>query len=220
MLGEPKKVLSFQRRPGSLPFEGDADRYRELFLSLGGGSGGRTSLWVVVAGSLHGEGATTVACGLASAMAENGPTVLLEANCRAPSTIIAEGGCGATLASTLRSRDQLAAALGGAAGLTVVPVGPLEEPAPASALGDLVDWLRERCRYGVIDVPPLLEAPDGLAVGDGVDGCVLVVEAERTSWQVAARARDLAAGAGLTPLGVVLNKRRYPIPRALYERLP
>jgi Mrp family chromosome partitioning ATPase len=66
----------------------------------------------------------------------------------------------------------------------------------------------------------VLEYPDALQFAGSVDGCILVVEAGRTSWHASARARDLLQGAGLPTLGVVLNKRRFPIPPIVYRRLP
>ncbi len=79
--------------------------------------------------------------------------------------------------------------------------------------------LRERAELVVVATPPVLESPLALAVAPTVDGVVLVVEAERTRVAVARAARDTLAAGGANLLGVVLNKRRYPVPVALYEIL-
>jgi Mrp family chromosome partitioning ATPase len=71
----------------------------------------------------------------------------------------------------------------------------------------------------ILDAPPLLSSPLAQALAPTADGVVLLVEAERTRSHVAAAARDALAAAGANVLGVVLNKRRYHVPKALYDRL-
>lgn len=71
----------------------------------------------------------------------------------------------------------------------------------------------------VIDSAPLTVSPDGLAIASKVDGVVLVVEAEKTRWQTVKKMKDNIARVGGNVLGVVLNKRKYYIPQALYKYL-
>jgi len=52
-----------------------------------------------------------------------------------------------------------------------------------------------------------------------VGGVVLVVEAERTRAPIVEQARRAVEANGGRLLGVVMNKRRYHIPRAIYRRL-
>lgn len=197
------------------------DRYRELFLSLLGGAGRPESLWILVTSAVRGEGVTSTAQGLAMAMSAHGPTVLLEANWRHSNPDLARAGSGVTLEQAASSPDALLGVLPGDENpLAIVPSGSGFESADAGSLAALVKWLRTRCRFGVLDVPPVLEYPDALQFAGSVDGCILVVEAGRTSWHASARARDLLQGAGLSVLGVVLNKRRFPIPSLIYRRLP
>jgi Mrp family chromosome partitioning ATPase len=49
-----------------------------------------------------------------------------------------------------------------------------------------------------------------------VDGVVLVVQAEKTRWQVAEQAKRILEESGARLLGAVINRRRYHIPQALY----
>ena len=62
-------------------------------------------------------------------------------------------------------------------------------------------------------------APSGLAVSSQVDGVILVVEAERTRWPVAASVKESIERGGGRLLGVVFNKRRHYIPAFIYRRL-
>jgi Mrp family chromosome partitioning ATPase len=52
-----------------------------------------------------------------------------------------------------------------------------------------------------------------------MDGVVLVVEAEKTRWEVANKVREALVQADANVLGVILNKRRFHIPEWLYKTL-
>ena len=71
----------------------------------------------------------------------------------------------------------------------------------------------------ILDAPPVLASPVCLGLAPTVDGVILLVEAERTRQAVAEAARDALQACGANLLGVVLNKRRFAVPAALYRRL-
>ena len=79
--------------------------------------------------------------------------------------------------------------------------------------------LRKRADLVVVATPPVLVSPLAMAIAPTVDGVILVVEAEGTRVAVARAARDALAGSGANLLGVVLNKRRFPVPQTLYQVL-
>lgn len=79
--------------------------------------------------------------------------------------------------------------------------------------------LRERFDLIVVDSPPATTSADGLAMFRKADGIVLVVEADKTRWPVVDSVKDQILKHGGNLLGVVLNKRRYYIPDAVYRRL-
>lgn len=79
--------------------------------------------------------------------------------------------------------------------------------------------LAERAELIILDTPPVLSSPLAQALAPTVDGVILVVEAERTRTEVALAAKQALAAAGANILGVVLNKRRYHVPKPLYDRL-
>ncbi len=79
--------------------------------------------------------------------------------------------------------------------------------------------LRARFALIVFDAPPADVAPDAFALASRSDGVVLVVEAERTRWQVADAVRARLEEQGGRILGAVLNKRRFYIPGWIYRRL-
>jgi protein-tyrosine kinase len=76
--------------------------------------------------------------------------------------------------------------------------------------------LKDKFDYVICDGGPLFGASESSSVGSLFDGIVLVVECERTRWEVVQDAKERLAKAGGKILGVVLNKRNYYIPRAFY----
>lgn len=79
--------------------------------------------------------------------------------------------------------------------------------------------LRAVCDVAVVVLPPLLTHPEALSLAARLDGVVLVLEAERTRWEVAREAKHLLDSIGVKVLGAILNKRPRHIPDALYRRL-
>ena len=79
--------------------------------------------------------------------------------------------------------------------------------------------LRKQFDYVLIDSPPLNTHADGIAIGQLADGLVLVLEANNTRRETAARVAERLQAAEIRVLGAVLNKRTYPIPERLYHVL-
>ena len=71
----------------------------------------------------------------------------------------------------------------------------------------------------LFDCPPLLEAPETEVLLRQTDAFILVVEAERTRWEVVQRAMRIAKRADAQLLGTVLNKRKRHIPESVYRLL-
>jgi len=60
---------------------------------------------------------------------------------------------------------------------------------------------------------------DSLVIGTLVDGVILVVTAEDTRWEVAQAAAQRLTQAGAKLIGSVFNRRRYYMPKWLYNNL-
>ncbi len=70
-----------------------------------------------------------------------------------------------------------------------------------------------------IDCPPVNSSNTSLVLAVRVDGVVLVVQAEKTRWEVAQFAmQQIESTNGEIP-GAILNKRRFCIPGWLRQRL-
>ena len=112
--------------------------------------------------------------------------------------------------------------------LDMLRVGPssLVVAAPPSGLrlqppgwSALIQALRPRFELVIIDSPPLDRAFTGIVLAPHMDATVLVVAAESTRASAVRTLRDRLAEAGSNTAGVILNKRRFHVPRAAYERL-
>ena len=84
---------------------------------------------------------------------------------------------------------------------------------------DFWDPLKNRFDMVLVDSPPATMFPDGLALASQVDGVILVVEAEKTRWQVALNVKEKIIKNGGNLLGTVFNKRRHYIPQSIYKHL-
>ena len=69
----------------------------------------------------------------------------------------------------------------------------------------LID-LRKHWDVVVVDTPPVLVVNDALVIARAVDGIAVVVESGATSRKLVADMRGQCQGAGIEPVGVVVNK--------------
>jgi len=89
----------------------------------------------------------------------------------------------------------------------------------AQGLGTFLKTAKQTFDLTLVDSPAESIASDGIALSEAVDGVVLVVEAERTRRQTARNVVNRIRANGGHIVGTILNKRRYPIPAFLYNRL-
>jgi Mrp family chromosome partitioning ATPase len=81
------------------------------------------------------------------------------------------------------------------------------------------DELRSEFDFVLVDAPPLTRYSDAVALGKVSDGLVLVLEANATRRDATSRVADSLRASNVKILGAVLNKRTFPIPAKLYQRL-
>jgi Mrp family chromosome partitioning ATPase len=165
-----------------------------------------------------GEGRTTVALSLASALAEIYPRVVFVEASRGESLSLAEQlrvEPEVHLDAYLEGNLSALETLHGTAkeGLWVLLAGMADSGSlrMIAAMRSLLRDLREQFDVVVVDLPPLLVSEDAPAVASELDAIVVVVEAGGTS------SRDLDKALGVfasTPIkGVILNKTSYKTPR-------
>jgi protein-tyrosine kinase len=93
-------------------------------------------------------------------------------------------------------------------------VAPLKDLTATSAL-----WLKLKERFDLIliDSSSNLNSEESIALSRNTDGVVLVLEAEKTKRKLAKKVIKRVIDNGGSVLGVVLNKRKYHIPKFLYK---
>ena len=84
---------------------------------------------------------------------------------------------------------------------------------------EFVKKLKDRFQAVILDSPPLLDSPISLLWANSADISYLVIQAERTNWEVAIKAKEILEKNSCTIGGVVLNKIKYRLPDWLYKRL-
>jgi len=84
---------------------------------------------------------------------------------------------------------------------------------------ELIEQLHPEFDLVLLDAPPVRDSSNALLLTPATDGVVLVVEAEKTRWQVADSLRQRMESQGGNILGVILNKRKFYIPQVIYRRL-
>jgi Mrp family chromosome partitioning ATPase len=74
-------------------------------------------------------------------------------------------------------------------------------------------------RFVIVDLPALSTSSSAVTLAGTCDGVVLVAEADRVRWEVANTAKEQLSKSKVNILGVVVNKRQYPVPGWLYRTL-
>ena len=173
----------------------------------------------------RGEGVSFMVANLGIALAgcADGDVLMVDAN---PEEAVLHTAFGVEAGAAPSFRDALDGDLNVgvvqvADGLSLLPAGPAGpgRRSSASQFEAVLGRLRERFGHVLVDLPSLASAgmtPEWAAVADQV---AIVVEAERTRWQPVAVANERLTAAGAEVAGVVMNKRRFPIPGWLYRRL-
>ena len=182
---------------------------------------------LALASAVHEEGVSSTAFALANSLVrQHGLRVLLvDANLRAPSL---HELCDLPRAPGLAELINDGHAWQGAAhvvqgGLTVITAGAtLEHPSrlfTGSALVDGLTRLDGEVDWVVFDCPAVNVYPDAAAIAAACAATVLIVRSGRTRREVVQDAKRRLEQAGAHLAGVVLNRRRYYIPEALYRWL-
>ncbi len=191
-------------------------------------SGGRT---VVLAGVEPGNGGTwmTAQCARVLAAQVRGAVCMVDGNLRTPAL---HDQFGVTnhhgLSDWMRQGRPVSdyvRRLEGTSNLWLLSCG--SEPGPegpgvllkAETLRIRMQELRAAFEYVLVDAPPLSLYGDAVILGQAADGIALVIAEQGTRKESARHAVEELNRANVRVLGAVLNKRTFPIPQKLYDRL-
>jgi Mrp family chromosome partitioning ATPase len=189
--------------------------------------GSATSRVLVFTGALGEEGVSTVVSQYAEMLSRRGERVLLvDGNPRHPSLhrhVHGQDAPGlAEYVAGSASREAVVHPTG-FANLSLVPLGRCSDRSQAEriteALGEFLNDLSGLYEYVLVDMDFVGSPFLSQGAVSAADGVVFVIRAGKTNRQVAGRACDTVRRIGGQILGVVLNRRSFPIPEFLYRRL-
>lgn len=168
---------------------------------------------LVFTSSLPGEGKSTTTANLALTMGASGAHVcVIEGDLRRPQLLQymgLEGGVGLTTVLIGDAElDDVLQPFGH--NVHVLGAGPIP-PNPSELLGSdpmraVLDELRQRFDYVIIDAPPVLPVTDAAVVSRLADGAVMIVGSGVIKKEDLARALDTLETVGARVLGLVMNR--------------
>lgn len=179
---------------------------------LGGGAPGHGTL-VAVASSSRGDGRTTTAIGLANAVGKGGSSaIIVDLDLQSPSLARLLGLEAAHDLAFLLAEEsdpsELVTPVGKSGRVAAIAAPLVEDPDLAERVVLLVPKLLERLRaradWVILDTSPLSEASDMLTIASRVDHLVLVSRLGHTPEARLAASRDLLETVGAEPTGHVL----------------
>jgi protein-tyrosine kinase len=181
---------------------------------------------VVFSGVDHGNGCSWVSSSAALTLAAQttASICLVDANLRTPSlhrSFEIENRFGLAEAIAQAGPMHSFAQQISGSNLWVLTSGALQSPASLSSEGlrARIADLRAEFEYVLIDAAPANLYADATTLGRLADGIILVLQSNFTRREAALKAKESFEIANVRLLGAVLNKRTFPIPQNLYDRL-
>ena len=179
-------------------------------------------------GTIHGEGSTTTAAGFASSLAEGYQlkVLLMDLNFRTPGLHkFFDTDETHRLLDIFSDKNGFESILSGVSHGNLHVITCSGDISASAALfesewfAEFLKTMRASFDYVILDAPPVTVFSDAQILGRQVDGVILIVESGKTRRQVALKAKLDIEAAGGNFLGVVLNKRKFYIPKWIYRRL-
>lgn len=183
---------------------------------------------IAVTSCYSGEGTSTISCNLAMALAGNadGRVLLVDANIRKPSlhklfdTPLSPGLTEVILKEQTNPGNVESFAGGN---LDFIPCGQrvvnFAQLFDSRAFIEVLELWKREYSYIVFDSGAVAELSATIRLLRLVDTTLLVLEAERTRFEVAQRVKESLEQSQSKLLGVVLNKRRFHVPQWLYRHI-
>jgi succinoglycan biosynthesis transport protein ExoP len=203
------------------PLSAFTESFRAIKVAAENRSAIRENKVIGITSTLPNEGKSTVACNLAELMADAGKRVILvDADLRKPTlvrSLIPKPTAGLIEFLTGEAEFQNMVGVDPKTGLTFLPTLPdkrlihSDEVLASSAFKNLIDQLRQRYDYIIIDLPPIVPLVDARAAAPVIDSVVFVVEWGSTKIEIVQRRLVSMPEIYDRLLGVVLNKVNFKI---------
>lgn len=230
---EVVKVLDAKPRPSThmpVSFEGNPqilEEYHRMKRTLRATDPEKKIKTILFLSSTTGEGTSTVLKDFAITLASGGEKVLLvDANLRNPSlhdSFNLEKIIGLTelLSGNLTLKDVIKKTE--VKNLSVITSGvPPSNPFSlfeSNSWEYLIAQMKTQAYWVLFDSSPINVYNDACPLAAKMDGVVMVVEAEKTRWEVAQNAKERIRNGKVNLLGIILNRRKMHIPDWAYKLL-
>jgi len=182
---------------------------------------------IVITSCYKGEGVSTIASNLAATLAlgDEKHVLLVDANFRDPSAhqifgVNLSPGLGEILWNDQDSKTVVQSTV--IQNLFILSAGEIEGDSTyfeSQVFADLLHTLKNDYGFVVFDSPAMSGTSSVARLASLLDGVILVTETERVRWEAAQRVKEQLDKANSNILGVVLNKRKFHVPRWLYKTL-
>lgn len=196
-----------------LPRSRTAEAYRSVRTAICFSAQGNSHRVVQVTSPAAGEGKSTLACNLAVSLAQSGKkTVLVESDFRRPSVHRITGVSNEVgVVDILRGDAELTDALQyiPIEELAILPCGTIPRD-PSELLSRpeyeaLLEVLREKFDYVVVDTPPVLVVTDPCSVAPRADAVIVCMRLSRHTREFGRRAFGQLRDVGANVVGMVIN---------------
>src|SRR6266851_5147825 len=228
----PVKSLPAQNRDMvfalASPWSPQAEAVRGLKSSILMAKAKQSSLVILIVSSTAGEGKTMLSVNLASVLAEQAETCLLDADIRRPR---AASTLGLSPHSGLKDvleqivpLEQALIKVPDVPGLSVLPPraagDKVVEIANSPAMEETIAALRQKFRFVVVDCPPIISYPEGRVLSKLADSVILVGRCGTTTREALTRSVEILVEVQAPMLGVVLNGADLNAPEYSYYKYP
>jgi protein-tyrosine kinase len=233
------KIIAFEPKPdvGRTWMKGEERRFKlhrqtweqcdQIKHNIIRNSPGKKIRTLLFSSPTQGEGNSTILVNFAMSLSFEGESVLVvDANLRNPSlhhvfNLEKESGFSEMVLGKATLNDVIKGTLFD--NLFVITCG-MDHFSPSSifesnSLGVHIEEMKKKADWIIFDSPHINSYEDPITLASKVDGVVIIVEAEKTRWEVAQLAKQRIENGKGNIIGVVLNKRQFHIPDWLYKRL-
>ena len=187
---------------------------------------GRSRSAVGIMSSVPGEGSTTTVLGFARTLVADARLRVLMVDAEAQGRRLSSTWAGPDTSgwSDLDSPDRVGTVIRGTAlpNLHVLPFGRRPEASAVQLAELLIEAARrvaQQYDYVLFDCGSVLQTATAPYLAGAMDGVLLVVHASGTRREICQKAVEELRKVEAPLLGVILNRRRYVIPEAIYKRI-
>ena len=201
------------------------EELKNMKLYIRSKSGQNNIRTILFTSSIPGEGTSTILVNFANEIAINGESVIVvDTNLRNPTLhklMNVENIDG--IAEIIEKRKPLIETIKktDTENMQIITHGKQSERTitgfSTNTIKPIIDELKSHADWVLFDSPPIHTYSDAAILANEVDGVIMVVQAEKTKWEVAQSARDNIAKGKAKILGAVLNKKQFHIPALLYK---